>query len=207
MELVEPEEMARVLPEQGITFLPFHEVPVIYTDRDGVTRVGEMYWQLIHYWNKEFKSPYTQFNTRAESLRKRHNRELLERRRCVFPVSSFYETRKVGGKAVTPKESYEFTLCRQEIIPLGGIYTIWTNPDDREDRRPSCSIITLKPNSLVAGIHDRMPFILPPDAVSTWLDRNITDFDLLAALVEPYDPEKMSMTREGEGGPSRDRLF
>ncbi len=189
----------RMPPERDVTYLPFHEVPIFYSGSDGAIRMREMYWQLIHPWNKEFKSEYTQFNTRAESLGKRHNRELLERQRCVFPVSSFYETRKAGGRAVTPKQVYEFTFKDQDIIPLGGIYTVWTNPEAEEDRRRSCSIITVKPNSLVAEVHDRMPFILPAESVGDWLDRDLTDFETLLSLVKPYNAGMMKCSRVDNG--------
>lgn len=200
VEVEEPEDMERLLPDRGVTFLPFHDVPVFYTDHNGVTSVKPMYWQLIHYWSKDFKSKYTQFNTRADSLGKRHNRDLLERHRCIFPVSSFYETHKVGGRTVMPKESYEFTLRGLDIIPLGGIYSVWTNPEDDGDRRYSCSIITVEPNSLVAEIHNRMPFILAPGDVSTWLDRGVSDFDRLMEMVGPYDAKAMLRSREGGEG-------
>lgn len=198
VEVAVPDDIERLLPESGVTFLPFSDVPVFCTDREGVTRVKLMYWQLIHYWCKEFKSDYTQFNTRAESLGKRHNRELLEHRRCVFPISSFYETRKSGGRTATPRECYEFTMKQPDIIPLGGIYSVWTNPGDEHDRRYSCSIITVEPNSLVSEVHDRMPFILTPGAVSAWLDRGFTDFDALLEMVIPYDSNAMQRVQEGD---------
>lgn len=196
IEVAEPDDIGRVLPDRGVTFLPFHEVPVFYTGDDGVTRVGEMYWQLIHHWNREFKSTYTQFNIRVESLGKRHNRELLERRRCIFPVSSFFETRKLGGKPVTPKESYEFSLSDHDIIPVGGIYSVWTNPAEENDRRFSCSIITVEPNALVAEVHNRMPFILLGEAVATWLNPDVTSFDEVMDMIVPLDAAEMSRSRE-----------
>jgi putative SOS response-associated peptidase YedK len=191
VRVAEPENVERLLPEDGVTYLPFRDVPVFYTDSDGVTRVREMYWQLIHYWNREFKSSYTQFNTRAESLAKRHNRELLERRRCVFPVTSFFETRKEGGRTLKPKEIHEFSMGERGVIPLGGIYSVWVNPEDGDDKRYSCSIITTEPNELVAQVHDRMPFILPPEAVAVWLDREVTDFDRLMGLIKSRDVLKL----------------
>ncbi|GBE58316.1 hypothetical protein BMS3Abin01_01250 [bacterium BMS3Abin01] len=198
VEVAGPDGGEPALPESSVTFLPFHDVPVFCTDSEGRTRVRPMYWQLIHYWEREFKSPYTQFNTRVESLHKRHNRDLLERRRCVFPASGFYETRK---------EPYEFTLKDRTIIPLGGIYSIWTNPEDGSGRRCSCSIITTEPNSLVAEVHDRMPFIIPAARVGDWLNRDITVYEQLLDMIRPYDAQKMNRVRAAESSPPPSQPF
>lgn len=167
-------------------FLPFRDVPVLFTDRDGLVKIRNMYWQLVYSWSEEFKSKYTTFNIRAESLGKNHNRPLLKFHRCLFPVSSFYETKKTGGRAVRPKERYEFTLSDHGIIALGGIYSVWTNPVDKEDRRLSAAIITVEPNAIVGEVHNRMPFIVPAPECHAWLDPDMTDFDLLAGMVRPF---------------------
>ncbi|MGK5506661.1 SOS response-associated peptidase family protein [Brevibacillus formosus] len=43
----------------------------------------------------------------------------------------------------------------------------------------SCTIITTKPNDVVANIHDRMPVILRQEDEEIWQDRDKFDFDLL----------------------------
>jgi putative SOS response-associated peptidase YedK len=53
----------------------------------------------------------------------------------------------------------------------------------------SCTIITTTPNEPMAGIHDRMPVILPRDAWDVWLDREEHDLDLLGRLLVPAAPE------------------
>ena len=176
--------------------LPFRDVDAIHSTRDGRVMLRSMQWQLIHNWNREFRSDYTNFNTRREKLDRPHNRELLCHKRCIVPVSEFFENRKEDGRTVTPKESYRFTLKGQKIIPLGGIYSIWTNPEAEEDRRYSCSVITLEPNDLIGVIHNRMPYIVSRDIVAVWLDAGITDFQYLLELIEPLAAGLMNMERE-----------
>jgi len=178
------------------TATPFRDVNVVFTDREGVTRIGAMYWQLIHHWNEEFKSKYTAFNTRVESLAKRYKEPLLRRRRCILPVRSFFETRKLGGEAVEPKASYEFALKSGGLMALGGIYAVWVNPAGENDRRYSCSIITLEPTGIIAEVHDRMPFVMSEDTVKTWLDPAMTDFGALIDLIQPIGSEKLERIRE-----------
>lgn len=170
---------------------PFREVNVIYADPEGTVRLASMYWQLIYHWNREFKSRYTCFNVRMESLDKRHNEPLLIRRRCVFPVIDFFETRKIGGRPVQPRESYEFSRKGGGLMALGGIYSVWHNPEDEEDRRYSCSVITLEPTALIAEIHNRMPYILTDEDVKAWLDPGNIEFEKLMEMIRPISSEDL----------------
>lgn len=170
---------------------PFRDVNVIYAGSDGVARLASMYWQLIYHRNREFKSRYTAFNTRLESLDKRHNEPLLRHWRCIVPVSSFFETRKIGGQPVKPKEPYEFALQGGGLMALGSIYAVWANHVDENDRRFSCSIITLEPNEIIAEVHDRMPFIIPEESIKAWLDQNVSDFEELRELIVPFPSARL----------------
>ena len=184
-------------PHEAAVARPYGNVWVFARDKEGELKLTTMYWQLIHYWCGEFKSDYTAFNTRLESLGKRHNIELLAHRRCVFPATSFFETRKdAAGHNVKPREAYEFMRRDRGLIPLGGIYTVWRNPADKSDYRLSCSIITLEPDEIVGEVHPRMPFILSDNAVATWLDRRETFTKPLRAMIRPYPSELLVRERE-----------
>ncbi len=98
-----------------------------------------------------------------------------------------FQSRKIGGKSVRKKESYEFKIADQSLMMLAGIYDIWGKDNY------SCSIITLEPNSIIADIHDRMPFILPNEMVKVWLDKSVDDSNFLFDVIKPYHSEKLSM--------------
>jgi SOS response associated peptidase (SRAP) len=53
---------------------------------------------------------------------------------------------------------------------------LWTARKDGEsgDWLRSCTIITTRPNELVAALHDRMPVILPRELEAEWLDPDIS---------------------------------
>jgi putative SOS response-associated peptidase YedK len=176
---------------------PYNDVPTIYMDRDRNVRLTAMYWQLIHYWCERFESRYTNFNTRRESLDKKHNRELLSRHRCLVPAHGFFETRKdARGRVYKPREAYEFLAKDGGLMMLGAIYSVWRNPADREDRRPSMSIITMDPNEIVGEVHPRMPFVVPPELFLTWLDRDFTDFESVMGLIRPLDSKELQRVLE-----------
>lgn len=100
---------------------------------------------------------------------------------------SFFENRQINGQTLKPRQVYEFTLPDRALMALGGIYSIWINPRDTNDRRLSCSIITVEPNPVVGEIHNRMPFIVPPELVSRWLDRSYKDGSGLKQMIRPHD--------------------
>jgi len=56
---------------------------------------------------------------------------------------------------------------------------------------PSCTILTATPNTLLAGIHDRMPVIVTPDKYDLWLNPEVEDFDAVREILKPYNPSLM----------------
>ena len=54
----------------------------------------------------------------------------------------------------------------------------------------SCTIITTRPNELVAPVHNRMPVILRRDLEADWLDLGVSKEHALS-LLEPYPADEM----------------
>jgi putative SOS response-associated peptidase YedK len=52
----------------------------------------------------------------------------------------------------------------------------------------TCTIITTDANRVLKNIHDRMPVILPPDALRLWVDPG-QPVEVLARLLQPAPPE------------------
>ena len=48
---------------------------------------------------------------------------------------------------------------------LGGLYQI----DSLVGGLPRFTILTTRPNHLVAAVHDRMPLVVPPARIDDWL--------------------------------------
>jgi putative SOS response-associated peptidase YedK len=55
----------------------------------------------------------------------------------------------------------------------------------------SFAIITTTPNQLCAGIHNRMPVILKPEAWPAWLGEEPADVAELKSFLAPYPAEDM----------------
>jgi putative SOS response-associated peptidase YedK len=75
-------------------------------------------------------------------------------------------------------------MADDSIFAFTGLWDRWK--DGAGKQILSCTILTTKPNALVAEIHDRMPAILRPDDYDLWLDPGITDPARVADLLAPF---------------------
>ena len=87
--------------------------------------------------------------------------ESVRSRRCVLPAAGFYEWNKA-------RQKYSFTLDRASLIYLAGIW----RPYGEEQR---FVILTREANESMQPVHDRMPLMIPREAVRDWI------FDITAA--------------------------
>jgi putative SOS response-associated peptidase YedK len=166
---------------------PGQNVPVIRQDPDQPKRLGSrMRWGLIPSWAKDASIGYKMINARAETVAtKPAFREAVKKRRCLIPADGFYEWKK-HGKTKTP---FCFTMADEAIFAFAGIWEFWRNPEGQTIE--SCSILTTTPNALLAGVHDRMPVILPDDAYDLWLDPGFQKPGAICDLLQPFDAELM----------------
>ena len=74
------------------------------------------------------------------------------------------------------------------MFAFAGLWTCRT--EDAGQLVESCTIITTRPNELVAPVHDRMPVILPCELEADWLDVGISKEHALS-LLQPYPAEAM----------------
>jgi putative SOS response-associated peptidase YedK len=144
-------------------------------------------WGLLPHWAKDAKVAFKMINARAETLsEKPAYRSLLSRHRCLIVADGFYEwTVGSDGK----KHPIHFHLPGYELFGFAGLWTSRTDEATGEILE-SCTIITTRPNDLVAPVHDRIPVILPREAERVWLDQTISKEHALS-LLEPYPAELM----------------
>jgi putative SOS response-associated peptidase YedK len=87
------------------------------------------------------------------------------------------------------KQPYNFGLEDDALFAFAGLWERWRDP--ASEYIESFTILTTKPNSLVAGIHDRMPAILKPEDYELWLDSGVTNVALVADTLNPFDARLM----------------
>lgn len=129
---------------------PTQAAPIIFN------RNQEFAAELCPWGFPNFTGKGVIFNARSESaMEKKLFRESVRRRRCVIPVSGFYEWDKA-------KNRYTFTRDDGSVMYLAGFYNIY----DGQDR---FVILTTEANESMEGIHDRMPLVLEQDELQDWL--------------------------------------
>src|SRR3954471_21321567 len=143
-------------------------------------------WGLIPYWCKEKPKP-PPINAKAETVdRLPMFREAYQKRRCIVPIDGFFEWMAVKGSKV--KQPYAIAMKDGSPFGIAGLWENWKDPSTGEWVR-TFAIITVRANSLVSRIHDRMPAILAPDEFEGWLGEEANPRDLM----RPFEPDLMTM--------------
>jgi putative SOS response-associated peptidase YedK len=155
-----------------------------YEDRE----VLDASWGLVNSWAKDAKRAAAQINARAESLAKAPAfREAFSKRRCIVPADGFFEWIGAGAS----RQPIWFHRADGGLLLFAGLYESWQAGP--EDWRRTFTIVTTRPNSTVAPIHDRMPVILDPADVDEWLYRGQEDVERLQRLLVPA-PDDLLLT-------------
>lgn len=163
---------------------PTQDAPVIISDQSG-RRMKLMRWGLVPHWADDISAGARAINARAETVSEKPMfRHSFRRRRCLVPADSFYEWRKTGRL----KQPVRIQMKSREPFAFAGLWDHWQGPDERD--LESFTIITTEANTLLAGVHDRMPVILPDDAIETWLNANTNAMEL-RQLLKPFSSEAM----------------
>ena len=144
-------------------------------------------WGLVPSWSRDPASGPKPINARAETLAEKPSfRQLLDRRRCLVLADSFYEWQTTPAGKVP----HRILLRDEQPFAFAGLWDEWLDRSTGE-LHPTFTIITTESNALMAGIHNRMPVILPDRAAEqAWLN----DGAGLAAhqhQLRPYDAAAM----------------
>ena len=146
---------------------------------------AEAQWWLTPFWSKTPKPRYATFNAKAETLHKSSTfREPFRQRRCLVPISGFYEWRR-NGQARQP--FYVRPLAGPLL--LAGVWDRWRSRD-RTQSIDSFAVVTTAVSSPLSFLHDRQPVMLDRADAPRWLDREATPEDL-AELLAPRVPSPL----------------
>ena len=165
-----------VAPQQGN---PSNYIPVVRQAEDGDLELVRLQWWLLPSWSKEARIKYSTFNARVETVAKAASfRDSLKRRRCLIPALGWYERQELRSGNLP----WYLHSAKGELLAFAGLWDRWQSADEVIE---SCSIVVGPANSAFGKIHDRMPFVLPPDRAEVWLDHKLTDAGKAMELLLP----------------------
>jgi len=138
---------------------PTQPVGVVTTDPE--RRLRPMRWGFIPSWYKAPNDGPLLINARAETIAEKPAfGEAARQRRCLVPVSGFYEWDRSGGA----KRPWYFHRADGRPLVLAGIWQDWG-----PERAPSFAVVTTSANALMAKIHDRVPVVIEEADWGLWL--------------------------------------
>jgi putative SOS response-associated peptidase YedK len=184
-ELLGPFEGAP--PERHFNIAPGQPVTALREDGLGGRHLAPLHWGLVPAWSRGPDGRYSMFNARAETVaEKPAYRAALRYRRCLVPVSGFYEWQPARDGKKKP-----FAVVRHDRRPfaLAGLWEHWQDGNGNE--LESCTIIVTAAQPHLAAIHDRMPVVLERADFDRWLDRHRQHARDVAGLLQPDGQEPL----------------
>lgn len=172
---------------------PGNDAPVVRLAEDGDRELVELSWGFILLMKD--RAPKRVTNFRDDKIDSRFWNASFRGRRCLIPATSFAEP-----KGKRPATWHWFALDKKRpLFAFAGIWRAYSGPLKKDCEKvdiDTYSIMTTKPNKLVAQVHpQRMPVILTEaDEYETWLNGTPVE---ARTLVRSYPADKMEIVQSG----------
>jgi putative SOS response-associated peptidase YedK len=145
---------------------PSHQNPILVLQEFEGHRsrqISPMYWGFVND-RPGAGAPAMQINARCETLESRPRwRDALGKSRCAVITDGFFEW--TGPKSA--RRPLWFHRPDHGLILMAGLWE-WHRAQD--GFMQTFAIITTAANATMAPVHERMPVILDPSAVTEWID-------------------------------------
>lgn len=140
---------------------PTEEVAIVINDHNSIKNVDARWWCQLD-GAKEWSTKYATFNANIERLETSSMwRNLIKNKRCIMPITSFYEWPEKG------KPPVEIFANGGHPFALAGLWSSWY---DHGVRRLSFAVVTTHANEFMTKYHRAMPVILESkDLQKLWL--------------------------------------
>ena len=167
-------------------------LPVIANDEQ--TAIHHFRWGLIPPWVKTMEEGLRlsnqTLNAKSETIFEKPSfRDSILERRCVIPVTGFFEWKHLGKEKVPyyihPKE-HQFFL-------LAGVFSHWMDKQHNQ-LITTFSILTTEANALMADIHNtkkRMPLMIDERNMAAWIGNGLSRASI-TDLMNPCDDRDMA---------------
>jgi len=165
---------------------PTNTAPIIRID-DSQRLILPARWGLIPSWAKDDKIAQHTFNARAETIAEKPSfRAAFKRRRCIVPMTAFFEWRAIPHQKT--KQKLRFVSPDGHPLAIAGLWEHWEHSATGVQVE-SFTVITTGANDFMTPIHDRMPVILSTSDWEAWLDPDMHNPMLLESMLKPCPDE------------------
>ena len=177
-------------PNYNVT--PSTKVPIIISDPiDHSFKVVNMNWGYIPQWSRKSEFINQIINARIETISQKHIfKEPYATRRCLIPVTGFYE----WDKKASPRQPYFIHYKTNKLFSLGGLQ-ISNKDTESEETSHNFVIITVPANENIGIIHDRMPLIINPKFNKIWLESSPLSAKIEKEIIFGNDTENLQLSK------------
>ncbi len=170
------QEPTRPLKTEGEIF-PGDRVPVVCRSRSGALAAFAMEWGY------NLPDGRRLINARVETAAEKPTfRDGMRERRCLMPMSAYYEWERRGRS----RAKYRIAPEDGALNCLAGVYRF-------EDGRPVFAVLTMEAAEEIAFIHDRMPVVVRYADREAWLQRGELPPATSAWAAEPEGDVQLSL--------------
>lgn len=128
---------------------------------EGGRKLGAMRWGFLPHWYKAPNAGPLLINARAETIAEKPAfRAACRQRRCILPMSGFYEWTRDGDVRLP----WYITRADGAPMAMAAVWQAWG-----EDQQPTCAVVTTEAKGPMAEIHHRVPVVLEQDDWGLWL--------------------------------------
>ena len=157
---------------------PTHIVPILRHE-DSVVVVDPMQWGLVPSWSKDPSVGSKMINARSETITEKPSfRQSVPGRRCIIPMSGFYEWDRTD-----PKRKIPYFVTREDghVMLVAGIWT----PSPALEGRHTFSLITRQSVDDLSHIHSRSPVELHAEDALEWMCNPVPPLELFQPEIQP----------------------
>jgi len=156
---------------------PTQELPVVLPGPAGSRTLDLMRWG----WKPSWMKAGLLVNARGEEAATKPTfASALRLRRCLVPVTAFYEWREAD------RQPFAYQRPDGNPYAIGGLW----DPAGAADGSPAFLLLTVGANSVVAPAHHRMALIVPSLKWKAWLDPATPALEV-QSMIEPSPADEL----------------
>lgn len=172
---------------ESFNVAPSHYAAVVSL-KEGRRVLSLKKWGLVPSWSKDEKIGNRLINARGETLKEKPSfRNAFRKRRCIIPVSGFYEWRAEAGV----KKPYFIRMSGEggsDLMLLAGLHELWNTPEG--EALETFTIITTSACDKLKVIHDRMPVVIMRNDIEQWFDESLP-VNEIEKMIKPVDDDEI----------------